>query len=209
MESPQQKIKAVIWDMGGVLLRTENREPRTQLALEYGLTYEMLESIVYGSRSATQAAKGVIPVAEHWNSVQSLLQIADDQLREFKVQFWAGDVVDHELVAWIDHLRPRYKTGLLSNAWEDMREKAEKFYPFLHAFDVSVFSAEINMAKPDAEFYQWMLDKLQVVAEEAIFVDDMLDNVLAAKQFGIHGIRFLSREQTIKDIEAILRGQYD
>ena len=194
----------MIWDMGGVLLRTENREPRTNLALQYGLTYEMLESIVYGSRSATQAAKGEIPVSEHWKSVQSILKISDEDIRDFKVQFWAGDKVDTELVSWIDQLRPKYQTALLSNAWEDMREKAKKYYPFLHAFDVSVFSAEIKMAKPNAAFYQWILDQLQVNAEEAIFVDDMLDNILAAKQLGIHGIRFISREQAIADITDIL-----
>ena len=204
MESPQTKIKAVIWDMGGVLLRTENREPRTTLASKFGLTYEMLESIVYGSRSASQAAKGAIPVTEHWKSVQTLLKIPDDQLRAFKESFWAGDKVDEDLVNWIDQLRPTYKTALLSNAWEDMRDKAEKHYPFLHAFDVSVFSAEIKMAKPDAEFYQWMLNKLQVAAEESIFIDDMLDNVLAAKELGIHGVRFINREQTIEDVKAIL-----
>ena len=209
MDSSQSRIKAVIWDMGGVLLRTENREPRTALASKFGLTYEMLESIVYGSRSATQAAKGTIPVREHWKSVQTLLKIPDNELREFKVSFWAGDKVDEALVAWIDQLRPQYKTALLSNAWENMREKAEKHYPFLHAFDVSVFSAEIKMAKPDSAFFQWMLDRLQVSAGESIFVDDMLDNVLAAKKLGIHAVRFLNRDQTIEDIKAILASHND
>jgi glucose-1-phosphatase len=208
MESSQTKIKAVIWDMGGVLLRTENREPRNALAAKFGLTYEMLESIVYGSRTATQAAAGQIPLAEHWKSVQSILKIPENELRDFKIAFWAGDVVDTKLVNWIDRLRPKYKTALLSNAWEDMRRKAEKHYPFLHAFDESVFSAEVKLAKPDAAFYQWMLDRLQVSAEESIFVDDMLENIVAAKKLGIHGIRFVNRDQTIENIEAIL-AKYD
>ena len=209
MNTSQPRIKAVIWDMGGVLLRTENREPRIALAAKFGLTYEMLESIVYGSRTATQAAAGQIPVAEHWKSVQSLLKIPNDEMRDFKIAFWAGDTVDTELVNWIDQLRPKYKTALLSNAWEDMRDKATKYYPFLHAFDLSVFSAEVKLAKPDAAFYKWMLDKLQVSAEEAIFVDDMLENIVAAKLLGIHGVRFLNRAQTIEDVETVLAKHND
>ncbi|MBI9051104.1 MAG: HAD family phosphatase [Anaerolineaceae bacterium] len=204
MNTAPANIKAIIWDMGGVLIRTENRQPRTALAARYGLTYEMLESIVYGSRSAGQATIGSISSEEHWKSVQSLLKIPDESLEDFKNEFWGGDELDKALVKRIDQLRPEYKTALLSNAWDDARENVGRKHEFLYAFDVSVFSAEVEMAKPNANFYEWMLDQLQVSADEAIFVDDMLENVIAAIDLGIHGIRFIDREQTIKDLQAMV-----
>jgi epoxide hydrolase-like predicted phosphatase len=204
MDSKQNEIKAVIWDMGGVLIRTEDRKPRTELAAKFGLTYEMLESVVYGSSSAVEASVGLISAETHWARVKTLLKIQDDFLPEFKRAFWAGDKLDEDLVNRIDRLRPVFKTGLLSNAWDDARQSAGKEFPFLHAFDVSVFSAEIKILKPDPAFYTWMLDKLCVGAESALFIDDMPENVNAANQIGIHGIQFVNRDQVIQDLQTYL-----
>ena len=197
-------IQAVVWDMGGVLIRTEDRHPRAALAAEYGLTYEMLESIVYGSRTAVEASVGHITAETHWKSVQALLKISDDALPRFKHEFWAGDVCDTDLVTRINNLRPEIKTGLLSNAWDDARTGVGAQYPFLQVFDVSVFSAEIKLAKPDHAIFQWMLDQLNLPAEQTIFVDDMAENVNAAKAVGMQAIRFQTRDQVIQELQAYL-----
>jgi epoxide hydrolase-like predicted phosphatase len=200
----QTGIQAVIWDMGGVLIRTEDRRPRTELAKKFGFTYEMLESIVYGSSSAQEASVGRITADAHWMKVKALLKMEDNFLPEFQRAFWAGDVLDEELVARIDHLRPAIKTGLLSNAWDNARETVGKQFGFLYAFDVSVFSAELKMEKPNPAFYHWMLDQLQVQPDAAIFIDDMPENVKAAEKLGLHGIRFINRDQIIKDLQEFL-----
>ncbi len=204
MQSNNSKINALIWDMGGVLIRTVDRKPRTELAEKFGLTYEMLESIVYGSSSAKEATIGRITTEKHWLSVQSLLKIDDDFLPEFKRAFWAGDTLDNDLVDRINKVRPAYKTGLLSNAWGGARETIGQQFSFLHAFDVSVFSAEIKMAKPDPAFYHWMLDQLKVPPDAAVFIDDMPENVKAATDLGMRGVRFLNREQIIEDLQEYL-----
>ncbi|MPN62198.1 hypothetical protein SDC9_209945 [bioreactor metagenome] len=60
------------------------------------------------------------------------------------------------------------------------------------------------MAKPDPAIYHYILDLMQVKPEEAIFLDDFERNIIAANQVGIHGVRFLNRDQAMKDILAIL-----
>ena len=53
-------IRAVIFDFGGVLVRTEDRTPRAQLAARLGLTYDELSALVFDSESAFQAIEVLI-----------------------------------------------------------------------------------------------------------------------------------------------------
>ena len=60
MDESKHAIKAFIWDMGGVLLRTEDDAPRKRLAGRLGTTRHALEKLVFGSDSAGQAMRGTI-----------------------------------------------------------------------------------------------------------------------------------------------------
>ena len=63
-------IQTIIFDLGGVLVRTEDRLPRQQLAEKFGLTYEEIDHLVYGSASAKLAGQGrQISAEEHKKAV--------------------------------------------------------------------------------------------------------------------------------------------
>ena len=68
-------IRAVIFDLGGVLVRTENRAPRNQLAVRLGLTYDELSALVFDSQSSHLAMKGEITTAEHWEAIRKTLGV--------------------------------------------------------------------------------------------------------------------------------------
>jgi putative hydrolase of the HAD superfamily len=80
----------------------------------------------------------------------------------------------------------------------------EKDYRFLDIFDVAVFSAEVKLAKPDPKIYELALAKLAVNAEEAVFVDDVSDNIEAARAVGMHGIQFKTVNQVLSELNALL-----
>lgn len=183
-------IKAVIFDMGGVLLRTEDPTPRARLAAQFGLTLRELEDLVFSSVSSIRAERGEISDQEHWAWVCAQLGLPPTACQDLQDQFWAGDQLDTHLIAFIKSLRPRFKTGLLSNAWIGTRQVVQERYGFLDAFDVVVFSAEVGMRKPEAGIFHRILKQLQVAPYEAIFVDDMLPNVEGARQVGLHVIHF-------------------
>ena len=52
-----------------------------------------------------------------------------------------------------------------------------------------VESCRVNLRKPDAAIYQYTLDQLKCKPEEAIFLDDLGQNVKAARQIGIRTIK--------------------
>jgi putative hydrolase of the HAD superfamily len=129
---------------------------------------------------------------------------------EFSVvrgEFWAGDVLDMHLVDYLRSLRPRYKTGLLSNAWDDLHGVLQHEWHIADAFDGIIISAEVGVAKPDPRIYRLALERLGVAPAEAVFVDDFLHNVEGAHTVGMHAIQFRSPEQTQTELEQLLNGR--
>jgi putative hydrolase of the HAD superfamily len=118
-------------------------------------------------------------------------------------EFFAGDFLDRELVAFIDSLRPAHKTGLITNAWGDMRSYLGR-EKVTGAFDVLIVSAEVGVLKPQSRIYELALAQADVTAQEAIFVDDTVVNVEAAAKLGMTGILFKDREQTISEINRLI-----
>lgn len=197
-------IKAVIWDVGGVLIRTQDQHPRERLAKSYNLTRAELSAMVFDSEEAVRATIGEIPESVLWQMVAHTLNISAGKLANFKQQFWVGDCFDQELNDFIGKLRPRFKTGLLSNAWSEARKETDERFHLLDVFDVWVYSAEVHLAKPDPRIYQLALEWLGVQPQEAIFVDDFPANIEAAKALGMHGVRFENSQQAQQDVIKIL-----
>lgn len=200
-----QTIKAVIFDMGGVLVRCMRPELRTALGQPYGFTREQLETLVFGNPVSALASVGKAATAELWEYVRSTLGVAPEQMEAFQDAFWSADNVDDDLVQVIKRLRGRYKTGLLSNAFLDARSVLTSKYPHLmDSFDVSIFSAEVGLVKPDPAFYHLILGKLGVAPQEAVFVDDFVENIVGARQLGLHAIHFVSAEQAVADLKQVV-----
>jgi glucose-1-phosphatase len=202
-------LRAVIFDLGGVIVRTEHKEPRARLAAELGLTYAELEQLVFGSGaggSGARASLGQISADQHWRNVAAALGLPPDESARLRTEFFAGDRVDPELVAFIRSLRPGYKTALLSNAWDDLRRWVAEVWRFADAFDHMTISAEAGLAKPDPRIYELTLTALGVQATEAVFVDDFAENVAAARALGMLAVRFTGREQALAELRDHLRG---
>jgi epoxide hydrolase-like predicted phosphatase len=68
-------------------------------------------------------------------------------------------------------------------------------------FDETVFSAEVGMAKPDARIYQLILNRLGVEPQEAVFVDDFIENVEGARHLGLHAIHFKNSPQALAALQ--------
>jgi len=84
----------------------------------------------------------------------------------------------------------KYKLILLSNTNElhiDWIKENIPFYEdFKNCFDPFYLSHEIQLRKPDANIYEFVLAENNIKAEESLFIDDTLANTEAAKQLGIH-----------------------
>ncbi len=89
----------------------------------------------------------------------------------------------------------KYKIYALTNWSAETFPVALERYEFLHWFDGIVVSGAEKMRKPTPEFYQVLLDRYNIKADEALFIDDNKRNVLAAEKMGIKSIHFTSAQQ--------------
>jgi epoxide hydrolase-like predicted phosphatase len=197
-------IKTVIFDLGGVLVRTDDKQPRTRLAEKFGMSYEDLSALVYGCESAERATRGEISAEEHKETVLKELGLAPGTFSEFGKEFWGGDTLDRHLVKFLEGLRGEFTTVLLSNAWDDLRPALENLWKIDRVFDHILISAELKTYKPEPEIFQILIEALNHDPDEMVFVDDFPENIAAAEQAGINAIQFHDREQVLAELAEYL-----
>jgi FMN phosphatase YigB (HAD superfamily) len=138
-------IRAVFFDLGGVIVRTEYQTPREQLAERLGMEYEDLNRIVFDSETGVQASIGAITALQHWESVMKRLKRPYEEMTSIRDEFFAGDIVDRQILDFLRGLRGKYVTGLISNAWSDLRDYLVR-EKMDDAFDHVIISAEVGVA---------------------------------------------------------------
>lgn len=199
-------IKAIFFDLGGVILRTEYQAPRQYLAESFGMDYDDIDKVVFGggpNGSAARASLGEITEEQHWLNVMKVLKQPASEYGRIRDEFFAGDVIDRGLVEFLRSIKPKYKTGLISNAWSGLRNYIvrEKLDNVFHHM---VISAEVGVAKPDPKIYHIALEQLQVQPKEAVLVDDFIENIEACEKVGMKGIHFKSPDLTLAQLKDLL-----
>ena len=197
-------IRAVFFDFGGVIMRTEYQSPRQKLAERFNLDYEEIDKAVFGSDSARRASLGEITEDEHWDNVLKRFKQPASGVQSFRDQFFGGDIIDRNLVEYIRCLRGSFHMGLISNAWSGLRDFLAKG-KLLDLFDTVVISAEVRAVKPSAKIYQIALEQAGVGADEAVFVDDVPENISACQKVGMTGILFNDPEKSLDRLHRVLR----
>jgi epoxide hydrolase-like predicted phosphatase len=196
-------IRAVFFDLGGVIVRTEFQAPRQHLAERLGMEYEGLLRLVFESETSRQASLGLLSEDEHWAAVIRRLHLPESQTRVVRDEFFAGDVTDIALLDFMRSLRRKYKVGLISNAWSGLRPWIVS-RKFEDAFDAMIISAEVGVMKPDARIFQVALEKLGVAPSESVLLDDFPENVAGARAVGMQAIHFIQPEQALKELQHLL-----
>lgn len=197
-------ISAVLWDLGGVILRTEDTSHREKWEQRFDIEPWGLEKLVFGNEISRKASAGAATRGDIWDYVQSQLGLPDEEMADFKRDFFTGDEIDQELVTFIRDIKQRVKSGMITNAWPGMRHYIEEVWEIADAFDQIIVSAEVNLTKPDPRIYQLALEQLDVEPHGAIFIDDFIENIHGAEDLGMIGIHFLSSEDVMMKLGDLL-----
>lgn len=106
--------------------------------------------------------------------------------------------INKTLVAFVEELKSKgYLIACLSNGTQEWTLDLIKRHNLDRLFDHIVLSGDLGIIKPDAEIYEHTLDKLEVKASEAVFIDDRPSNVEAAEDLGIRSFVFTDTEDFI------------
>ena len=202
-------IKAIIFDMNGVLISNFDPQIYENHAQKLNLTTQDFKEIIkeFFNWSITNKA-GTLD--DFWNTKKNNWGgIALEDLKEFTADLHASEKINEEIIEIARSLKKNYKIGVLSNIGGVNLEKLfEEKYDIKNFFDYVLSTGHIGIAKPDPAVYKHMLSKMNMEPEEVVFIDDKENNVQSAAQMGIHGIHFISPDmpssiliEKLKDIE--------
>ena len=196
-------IKAIIFDVGGVLIRTEDQTSRRQLEQRLGLQPGESETLVFNSPMGQQAQLGQCSTEDLWRWVQGKLALSDEALAAFQRDFWGGDRLNEPLLTLIRSLHGPYQTAIISNALDNLLHVVTDLYPMADAFDLIVGSAYEKVMKPDPIIFERVLAQLEVAPAEAVFVDDFAHNIAGAQAVGLHGIHYTPATDVAAELAAL------
>jgi epoxide hydrolase-like predicted phosphatase len=202
-------IAAIIVDFGGVLYFTPDMKWARRWQGWLGLKKNPLISAIIDSPEDSEFVGkimvGEIPEAQVWQMMADQFKVHPVLVKFFRRSLISSRRLNREMMAFVNSLRPKYKTAILSNAGSDARSMFSDVFGFHRLVDEMIISAEERVAKPNQRIYQIAVERLGVQPEEAIFVDDLLPNVMAAHSFGLHAIHFKTTEQAMSEIQELLR----
>lgn len=191
-------LKAVIFDFGGVLVRTRSEHLRTAWEQRLGLPPGGASELVFGGERGAAVQHGHMTDEAHWQWLGEHLGLNAADLASLRADFFAEDILDLTLLAYVDRLRAAgYHLGLLSNAGDNARWIFGERFPVLPHFDSVTISAEEGVMKPDPRIFAIALRRADAAPGEAVFVDDFAANVEGARAVGMLAVHFRTTEQTI------------
>jgi 2-haloacid dehalogenase len=187
----QPPVSAVVFDLGGVLIDWDPRH--------------LYRSLFHGDEAAMETFLATVCTPE-WNrqqdtgrpwseAVATLVAEHPDQ-RELIRAYWErwpetlGDAIQPTVDILADVRASGVPTYALSNWSAETFPAARPRYPFLEWFDGIVISGEVRAAKPDRRIFQALLERYDLEPGSIVFIDDVAENVDAARALGIRSIRF-------------------
>jgi putative hydrolase of the HAD superfamily len=111
-----------------------------------------------------------------------------------------------EMTRAIGHIRARgLQTAALTNNWTDEdRQATPNGVRETGLFDVIIESAVEGLRKPDTRIYALALARLNVLASEAVFLDDLGMNLKPAREIGMATIKVIDPDSALAELEMVL-----
>ena len=197
-------IKNVVFDAGGVLLEWNPPQVIAQLYPDPKVQAEIRQYIFehpdwheFDRGTITEAA-----AATHFaqlsgrtpDEVRKLLRATAESLRP----------IEGTMALLEDLAAAGVPLYLLSNMPESTFNLLLERHGFLSHFEYHVISGKILLLKPERAIYQHLVDVTGIVPAESVFIDDLDRNVVAAREFGLHAIRFTSPDACRAELRGYL-----
>lgn len=196
-------IDTIIFDIGNVLAAFD----WVKFVKSFGFSQEVNDDIakaVFMSKDWPQVDIGLKTDEE---LVDGFVKNAPHREEEIRTIFrgWRYFVDEYPFSAqWVKDLKSKgYKVYLLSNYGRTMFGFAKERFEFLKYVDGGVISYQINKIKPDPQIYRTLLDKYSIVPENAVFLDDLTENLNGAAAFGIHTVHVTSHQAALDGLKKL------
>ncbi len=199
----QAKFRAIIFDIGRVLLRVDVSRAMDGLASGLSLTPQEVWSAIEKDPHWLDWQEGRIsPRDWHLHITKRLgASLTFDQFTEVWNRALDPNPIHSE--AFLEKLSKNYRLALLSNTDPIHMSNEEARFPFFRFFPMRIYSHRVGASKPNPIIYRKALQACKVRAEEAVYIDDVAAYAEAAQRLGMSGIIFQSPAQLQSDLRKL------
>ena len=201
--NPKNEIKAIIFDLGNVLIKVDfDRMLINQIKESIGGTALEVMEAAYNDILFRQFCTGMIDSLKFYEELSKRYNL-NMSFEKFKEK-WCNifELIDG-MPELLTELGKKFKIGLLSDTdpihWQFVLDN----YPFLRSIKNPTLSFETGYMKPNPELYQIAAGNVNHSVEECLFIDDRLINVEGAQKAGMKAVEYLNAEQLKKYLEQI------
>jgi len=195
-------IKAVVFDYGQVITFPHDPAAMDLLAKLAGAETEKFEAALWSHRD--EFDRGTLSMKEYYKMVLSSLGVSAEEKK-------INDLAAADLLSWQninpgtvalmeDVKKAGYVLGILSNMPHDFLSWARKNIPALSLSQVSLFSCEVKLIKPEKAIYEKLLSMLSIKNSELVFFDDKEENVKGARDLGIEAFLWKNPETARREL---------
>jgi putative hydrolase of the HAD superfamily len=195
-------IRTILFDFGGVVLKLPNIKWARRWLKLFGLREhpEIIEMLSNPNESqlVKDICLGKISEDEIWEIVSEKWSVKPDAVQRIRRRVFSKNKLNKNVIKFMAEVQDDYQTAILSNAGDRTRQEIEDSYNLDRYLDEIIISAEEGVIKPDRRIYQIAMDRLKATPETTLFLDDTLENVLAAREFGMHAVQFINNHQALE-----------
>lgn len=186
-------IKAIIFDLGGVLIDWNPKYLYKNIFKDNNDTQHFLDTICTGEWNEEQ--DGGRSLEEGTKILINKFPGQEENIRAFYDRW--EEMLGGAIEGTVDIFKElkaggKYQIYALTNWSAETFPIAQEKFDFLNEFDGTVVSGTEKMRKPNPAFFQILLDRYNLKTDEVVFIDDNLRNVEAARKMGVDSIQFTS-----------------
>jgi len=184
----EREVRLLVFDMGHVLIDFEWVAVCGQFAAAAGVSLDEFQVAL--AHVATMGYEtGRVDTRGFLSRLNELLGTAMG-ITEF-TRMWNHEFRENiEMANLLARLKGDYPLYLLSNTNENHYRFIQESFDVERHFDELILSYLVECAKPDPAIYEHVMERSGLSPSECLFVDDLEDNVRAARSLGMHAILF-------------------
>lgn len=180
-------MKAIIFDMDGVLINSEDLWTRSRAILlaRRGLELKNFDKSKSMGLSAYDSAR---QLKEQFKLAESVEKIIEERIAIQKELYEKELQLNHGVKDVLSKLKPKYRLALATSSPKALTNFVLQKFKLKEYFDVIVCGDELKQGKPDPEIFIRTANKLAVHPSECAAVEDSLNGLYAARAAGMYTI---------------------
>ncbi|HOW58137.1 MAG TPA: HAD family phosphatase [Candidatus Omnitrophota bacterium] len=200
--SDSTKIKAVIFDLGNVLVNYDVKRAARRFSKAGGISQIRIWAHFFLSKFEQAYTRGEISTMEFYRAACRVFKkpIPYKLFKQYWNDiFWENPGMERLLV----RLKKYYPLYLISNTNLMHFTYIKKHFKLLRHFKKKFPSHEVRARKPELRIYRRVLSKIGLRPEQTVFIDDMKSFIRGARKAGMHAIHFKNRLQLVRDLRRL------